>query len=127
MDETMASPEQEPPAAEDQQAADGAERDAGATGEQGASAPAQTAEDPAAAADPDDAPAGPAPLGVERQPTGNAEVDGYLGRLADADQLTPDGHTEVYEDVHRGLRSTLAGLDSHPGPPPPGPHPAPPR
>ncbi len=52
------------------------------------------------------APAGRArrtrPLGVPRTPTGNAEVDAHVERLADADHLTTDGHLEVYEDVHRG-------------------------
>lgn len=42
------------------------------------------------------------PLDVPRTPTGNAEVDARLARLADADHLTTDGHVEVYEDVHRG-------------------------
>ncbi|MGC3000918.1 hypothetical protein ACPF8X_21785 [Streptomyces sp. G35A] len=67
-------------------------------------------------------PAGPAPLHVPRTPTGNAEVDAHLERLADADHLTTDGHMEVYEDVHRGLRDALTALDQrgpsgHPLPP----------
>ncbi|WP_371529975.1 hypothetical protein OG302_32220 [Streptomyces sp. NBC_01283] len=62
-------------------------------------------------------PVGPAPLGVERVPTGDAEVDGLLGRLGDADHLATDGHIEVYEDVHRGLRDALTALDARPGPP----------
>ena len=70
-------------------------------------------------------PAGPAPLGVERAPTGDAEVDGLLGRLADADHLATDGHIEVYEDVHRGLRDALTALDARPGPPAPSPMGAP--
>lgn len=65
------------------------------------------------------APAAPAPLGVVRTPTGNAAVDAALERLADADHLAADGHTEVYEDVHRGLRSTLTALDAGPVPAPP--------
>ncbi|MFD6426473.1 hypothetical protein [Streptomyces sp. NPDC060198] len=64
-------------------------------------------------------PAAPAPLGVVRTPTGNADVDAALERLADADHLAADGHTEVYEDVHRGLRSTLTALDARPAPAPP--------
>lgn len=62
----------------------------------------------------------PLPLGVPRSPTGNAEVDGQLARLADVDHLPAEGHVEVYEDVHRGLRDTLTALDArpaHPGPP----------
>ncbi|MEV1050690.1 hypothetical protein [Streptomyces sp. NPDC049887] len=59
-------------------------------------------------------PAAPAPLGVERVPTGHAGVDAHLERLADADHLPADGHLEVYEDVHRGLRSTLTELDARP-------------
>ncbi|MEV8316731.1 hypothetical protein AB0Q95_21430 [Streptomyces sp. NPDC059900] len=66
-------------------------------------------------------PAGPAPLGVERAPTGDARVDGLLGRLGDADHLATDGHIEVYEDVHRGLRDALTALDVPPGPPVPSP------
>ncbi|MFC4508014.1 MULTISPECIES: hypothetical protein [Streptomyces] len=64
-------------------------------------------------------PAGPAPLAVPRTPTGNAEVDGGLDRLADADHLATDGHLEVYEDVHQGLRDALTALDARPGPPAP--------
>ncbi|MGV9454346.1 hypothetical protein [Streptomyces sp. NPDC003635] len=68
-------------------------------------------------------PAAPAPLGVARTPTGNAEVDSQLERLADADHLATDGHVEVYEDVHRGLRDALTALDARPGPPvPPSSH-----
>ncbi|MFJ9681243.1 hypothetical protein ACIRP2_24795 [Streptomyces sp. NPDC101194] len=63
-------------------------------------------------------PAAPAPLGIARTPTGNAEVDARLERLADADHLTADGHVEVYEDVHRGLRDALTALDAGPAPAP---------
>ncbi|WP_217555647.1 hypothetical protein [Streptomyces sp. GbtcB6] len=82
----------------------------------------------AAAVEPEYDPAAPAPLNVPRTPTGNAEVDDRLDRLADADHLATDGHLEVYEDVHRGLRDALTELDArpgHPGPPGP-PAPAPP-
>ncbi|MEU3255265.1 hypothetical protein [Streptomyces sp. NPDC006997] len=61
-------------------------------------------------------PAAPAPVDVPRDPTGNADVDARLARLADADHLATDGHVEVYEDVHRGLRDTLTALDARPGP-----------
>nr|WP_244376294.1 hypothetical protein [Streptomyces ficellus] len=73
----------------------------------GADAPGETYE-----------PAAPAPLGVERTPTGHPRVDAGLERLADADHLPADGHLEVYEDVHRGLREALAALDAHPQPSP---------
>lgn len=63
-------------------------------------------------------PAAPAPLGVVRTPTGNAEVDAELERLADADHLPAGGHIEVYEDVHRGLRDALTALDARPAPAP---------
>ncbi|MBL1086179.1 hypothetical protein JK359_30165 [Streptomyces actinomycinicus] len=69
-------------------------------------------------------PAAPAPLNVPRTPTGTAEVDAQLERLADADHLATDGHVEVYEDVHRGLRDALTALDARPGPPVPARHPA---
>lgn len=68
----------------------------------------------------------PAPLEVPRAPTGNAEVDAVLARLGDADRLATDGHLEVYEDVHQGLRDTLTALDTRPGPPGPTPRPTPP-
>jgi hypothetical protein len=68
-------------------------------------------------------PAAPAPLAVPRTPTGNAEVDALLERLGDADHLATDGHLEVYEDVHRGLRDALTALDARPGPPAPARHP----
>ena len=66
-------------------------------------------------------PAAPAPLDVDRTPTGNAEVDAQLDRLGDADHLATDGHVEVYEDVHRGLRDALTALDARPEPPAPSP------
>ncbi|MEU6526426.1 hypothetical protein ABZ892_27240 [Streptomyces sp. NPDC046924] len=80
-------------------------------------------EDTASRTAPEYAPAGPAPLDVPRTPTGDAEVDARLERLADADHLTTDGHAEVYEDVHRGLRDALTALDTRPGPPAPTRHP----
>ncbi|WP_405857945.1 hypothetical protein OG407_13415 [Streptomyces sp. NBC_01515] len=64
-------------------------------------------------------PAAPEPLNVDRAPSGNADVDAQLGRLADTDHLATDGHVEVYEDVHRGLRDALTALDARPGPPAP--------
>ncbi|MEU0786019.1 hypothetical protein ABZ341_31110 [Streptomyces sp. NPDC006173] len=64
-------------------------------------------------------PAAPAPLNVPRVPSGDAGVDARLDRLADADHLATDGHVEVYEDVHRGLRDALTELDARPGPPAP--------
>lgn len=64
-------------------------------------------------------PVAPAPLGVERVPTGRPAVDVLLERLSDADHLAADGHLDVYEDVHRGLRSELTSLDAvRPGPTP---------
>ncbi|MEU5319530.1 hypothetical protein AB0G67_22735 [Streptomyces sp. NPDC021056] len=71
------------------------------------------------AVEPEREPAAPAPLDVSRTPTGNAEVDAHLERLGDADHLATDGHVEVYEDVHRGLRDALTALDARPGPPGP--------
>ncbi|MEU4970328.1 hypothetical protein ACH4RA_33935 [Streptomyces smyrnaeus] len=54
---------------------------------------------------------GPRPLGVGVRPTGYGAVDAQLKRLEDADHLAVSGHPEVYEDVHRGLRESLAALD----------------
>ncbi|MGW7330960.1 hypothetical protein ACWGIU_20660 [Streptomyces sp. NPDC054840] len=64
-------------------------------------------------------PAGPVSLGLVRTPTGHVGVDAHLARLAEADHLAADGHAEVYEDVHRGLREALTALDA---PPVPGPY-----
>ncbi len=71
---------------------------------------------------------GPEPLGVRRTPTGDARIDALLERLADADHLPAEGHPQVYEDVHRGLREALDALDAPPGPAPApaGPTPSPP-
>ncbi|MFD9498707.1 hypothetical protein [Streptomyces sp. NPDC060035] len=77
------------------------------------------AEPPAAPPAPSFDPAPPTPLGVARTPTGHAGVDAQLERLADADHLPADGHTAVYEDVHRGLRDALTELDARPAPAPP--------
>ncbi|MGW0614932.1 hypothetical protein [Streptomyces sp. NPDC002788] len=78
----------------------------------------------AAEEEPGHDPAAPAPLNVPRIPTGDADVDAALDRLGDADHLATDGHIEVYEDVHRGLRDALTALDVRPGPPAPAGHPA---
>lgn len=64
------------------------------------------------------APGGPEPLGVPVTPTGLPAVDTQLARLGDVDHLAVGGHLPVYEDVHRGLRDTLASLDQQPGPRP---------
>ncbi|MDH6216700.1 hypothetical protein [Streptomyces pseudovenezuelae] len=85
--------------------------------------PEATAQEEPAEVEPEYDPAAPAPLAVDRTPTGDAEVDEQLRRLGDADHLATDGHLEVYEDVHRGLRDALTALDARPGPPaPPGPY-----
>ncbi|MBF8175895.1 hypothetical protein IW294_34795 [Streptomyces olivaceus] len=91
--------------------------------------PEQPAADPAESGPPESPgyePAAPAPLDVPRTPTGDAGVDARLARLADADHLATDGHVEVYEDVHRGLRDALTALDARPGPAGPPGTPAPP-
>ncbi|MFE5626151.1 hypothetical protein ACFQ8S_29335 [Streptomyces virginiae] len=89
-----------------------AEAQSAGTAEAGAEAAAQAPAEPVE-------PAGAAALGVVRTPTGHAGVDAHLARLADADHLGADGHVEVYEDVHRGLREALTALDA---PPLPGPY-----
>jgi hypothetical protein len=91
------------------------------------STPDEPVTDAPAAEAPSFEPAEPAPLGVGRTPTGHGAVDARLERLADADHLPANGHIEVYEDVHRGLRSELTSLDARPaaapGPvPTPSPH-----
>ncbi|MEU7342010.1 hypothetical protein [Streptomyces sp. NPDC007074] len=102
--------------------------ESGVAPEAGAGVPTQDAQDAQVLRDPQDArdpdepahdPAAPSPLDVERTPTGSAEVDAQLDRLGDADHLATDGHLEVYEDVHRGLRDALTALDARPGPPAP--------
>ncbi|WP_329574704.1 hypothetical protein [Streptomyces sp. NBC_01361] len=80
--------------------------------------PDQAAGAPEVQDEPSYEPAAPAVLGVPRTPTGNADVDTGLDRLADVDHLTADGHIEVYEDVHRGLRDALTALDARPEPSP---------
>ncbi|MEU6085164.1 hypothetical protein [Streptomyces sp. NPDC047108] len=120
------APEATPERTAEPQHAPAADADSAYDGADSAYDEADSAYDEAAGTDGEDAAAatGPAPLGVPRTPTGNAEVDAQLERLADADHLPADGHMEVYEDVHRGLRDTLTALDSRPGPPPPsGPRP----
>ncbi|MGW6574596.1 hypothetical protein ACWGAN_20845 [Streptomyces sp. NPDC054945] len=83
--------------------------------DEAADPPVEASAEPAEPAEP----AGPVALGVERTPTGHAGVDAHLARLAAADHLAADGHVEVYEDVHRGLREALTALDA---PPVPGPY-----
>ncbi|MFI2212603.1 hypothetical protein [Streptomyces sp. NPDC020141] len=78
-----------------------------------AAAPAASPEPAAASPEPFE-PAAPAPLGVPRPPTGDAGVDALTERLAEVDHLPAGAHPAVYEDVHRGLRSTLASLDADP-------------
>ncbi|MEU1216772.1 hypothetical protein ABZ424_31140 [Streptomyces sp. NPDC005790] len=78
----------------------------------------EAAAHPAVPATPSFDPVPPAPLGVARTPTGHPGVDARLERLADADHLAADGHTEVYEDVHHGLRDELTALDARPAPAP---------
>ncbi|MFD4627439.1 hypothetical protein [Streptomyces sp. NPDC058475] len=91
----------------------------GPGGESGESGESGGAADAGLGLEPAYDPAAPAPLNVDRTPTGNADVDAQLDRLADADHLATDGHVEVYEDVHRGLRDALTALDARPGPPAP--------
>ncbi|MGX9922675.1 hypothetical protein ACWIG4_22780 [Streptomyces sp. NPDC002248] len=97
----------------------------------GADDPAPDRDDPAARADdadllPPTAPLpenhvddAPRPLGVARVGSGDARVDGLLGRLGDLDELPVAEHQGVYEETHEGLRAVLAALDVAQGPPPP--------
>ncbi|MFI8854884.1 hypothetical protein [Streptomyces sp. 891-h] len=103
------------PTPEQQPSADGTERyDETAQPEKpyGRTEQAEEAEDAGGGQEqpggPDD---GPRPLGVSLRPTGHGPVDAHLRRLEDADHLAVSGHLEVYEDVHRGLRESLAALD----------------
>ncbi|MEV1022754.1 hypothetical protein [Streptomyces sp. NPDC050264] len=81
-----------------------------------AEAEAEAAPGAPAPGEPSYEPAAPAPLGIERTLTGNADVDAQLERLGDVDHLAADGHVEVYEDVHQGLRTALTALDAAPRP-----------
>ncbi|MFF0752043.1 hypothetical protein [Streptomyces sp. NPDC004267] len=119
-DATPAGPPEEPP---EQASADRASADR-ASADRACPDPAQVypaqvypAQGDEAQADPYRA-AGPAPLGLVRTPTGRPAVDALLDRLAAADDLTSDGHPDVYEDVHRGLRAELTALDAAPAPAP---------
>lgn len=76
------------------------------------------ADETAQPGEPEEEDDGPRPLGLRVEPTGHAPVDVQLRRLEDADHLAVSGHLEVYEDVHRGLREALAGLDRHADPSP---------
>ncbi|WP_439674616.1 hypothetical protein [Embleya sp. MST-111070] len=44
-------------------------------------------------------------------PTGDPHVDAVLATLSRVGDLPTEAHGPVYEDVHRGLRDTLADLD----------------
>ncbi|MEU0938428.1 MULTISPECIES: hypothetical protein [unclassified Embleya] len=52
------------------------------------------------------------PLDVEPPaPSGDPHVDAVLATLSRVGDLPTEAHGSVYEDVHRGLRDTLAELD----------------
>lgn len=54
---------------------------------------------------------GPAPeIEVDVEPTGDADVDAALERLAEIPGRATPQHAEVYEDVHRRLQAALADL-----------------
>ncbi|GAA1274023.1 hypothetical protein GCM10009665_72040 [Kitasatospora nipponensis] len=53
----------------------------------------------------------PEPLGVPHRPTGHADVDATVARLAALDGVPTTGHAAVYEDVHRSLTTILTSLD----------------
>jgi hypothetical protein len=44
------------------------------------------------------------------EPTGDADVDAALERLAEIQERPTPEHAEVYEDVHRRLQAALADL-----------------
>ncbi|WP_431985122.1 hypothetical protein [Streptomyces qinglanensis] len=99
------------PGGHEEAGAPGGHEEAGAPGgheEAGAAAPEGGPGVPEPGEEPED---GPRPLGVGVRPTGNGPVDARLKRLEDADHLAVSGHLEVYEDVHDGLRESLAALD----------------
>jgi hypothetical protein len=54
------------------------------------------------------------PAGAATEGTGDARVDALVARLADVDGVPTTEHLAVYEDVHQGLRATLASLDETP-------------
>jgi broad specificity phosphatase PhoE len=50
---------------------------------------------------------------VDVEPTGDADVDAALERLAEIPERATPEHAEVYEDVHRRLQAALADLGSN--------------
>lgn len=49
-----------------------------------------------------------APFEVDITPTGHAQVDGVLDRLAELADRPLAAHGDVYDDVHQRLRGILA-------------------
>lgn len=49
--------------------------------------------------------------GSRDAPSGTAEVDAALARLAELEALGPTDHVEVFEDIHERLTRVLSGLD----------------
>jgi hypothetical protein len=57
----------------------------------------------------------PAPgIEVTVEPTGDADVDAALERLAEIPERATSEHADVYEDVHRQLQAALADLGTRP-------------
>ena len=49
--------------------------------------------------------------GTEGETTGDERVDAALAGLAGLDDAPLTGHPEIFQDVHRRLQDTLAGID----------------
>lgn len=43
--------------------------------------------------------------------TGDERVDAAVARLAELETVPPSAHPEIFQDVHRRLQDTLAGID----------------
>lgn len=48
---------------------------------------------------------------TDRETTGDERVDAAMARLGELDGVPTPAHPEIFQDVHRRLQDTLAGID----------------